>query len=785
MPVLALLCGVLCTRSPGDGWLLLPLLLLVPASVGGGQRVLRLVWIVIPLALLSGAWIGERDREVSRVRAEAVLGGARAAIETHFEGRLLTSPLSLPDGGHRLMVVGQAVSPRSTRRATVRVSFGVHPSPKEANRVLERLGAGDRVELFGRLWRPSPPLDEGLPDARIALASRGVDFRGSVKSARLVRGTPANRRRGIDRARVWVRTRLDGHFSAATGGLLRALLLGDRSALSPATTRALRRSGLMHLVAVSGLHVGLLWFAAQGGLRRFGLHHPASGLLVVLLPLGYGLAVGGRPSVVRAVAAVAIVAAGRSLGRDGKALNTLALLAAGAVVYRPVWVLDPSFQLSFAATAGILLFQRSIAGCIPLPAPVATPLAVSLAAYTATAPIVAWHFGWLAPVGLWANVAAVPLCALILCGGAAGVLCAGTVLIGAGSVWLTEGLALALEGLAVMAARIGPSFGVPRPTLLCILCYYACLLSPRLLPSARGKRWFWAGLALCAAWLHNGPPPPRPDGLEVRVLDVGQAQAVGLIGSDGDLLLVDSAGSRHPGFDPGERIVLPLVRNRGHRRIDTLVLSHDHVDHAGGAGALVRDIEIGEIWIPPGWQRSARFRDLVSQAVGAGTGVVQAEAGIAAQRGGLRVEVLWPGRRMAAGGNEASLVLRVDDGRASVLLPGDIDSAVEARLLDGGGKVEAGALVLAHHGSRTGSSLRFVRHVAPRLAVVSSGRDNRFGHPHAETLRRLRHLRIPLWRTDREGTIRLHGRDGEWTVRSAAVPRGIRVGRRRSATESE
>jgi competence protein ComEC len=325
---------------------------------------------VVGLALLVlGLLVGARDVAQADRRARGYFPPEGRPVELSFEGRTL-----------RVLRLRVAASPEAPTWA------------------LDELRAGDRVRVWCRVRVPHPFGNPGASDPRGALASIGVDAVGHVKSARLVealpgRGSPA--RRSIDEAVLVARRRLDRALGPGTRSraLLGAMLLGDRAGLSPEIQRRLRNAGMVHLVAISGLHVGLLLLIVLGVARRSGLGRGLCLVAAFLLLPSFAIAVGGRASVLRASLALLVALSGRWIGRDGDGRNSLALVAAGMALFRPALLLDPGFKLSFLATAGIVVLTRILAARIPAPSVPAAAVALSLAAYLATAPVVAHHFG--------------------------------------------------------------------------------------------------------------------------------------------------------------------------------------------------------------------------------------------------------------------------------------------------------------------------------------------------------------------------------------------------------
>jgi competence protein ComEC len=373
-----------------------------------------------------------------------------------------------------------------------------------------------------------------------------------------------------------------------------------------------------------------------------------------------------------------------------------------------------------------------------------------------------------------ANLLAVPLCLAALLSGFAAILCDGLPLLGGLTATAATWTVDAMMAVASWFAARGPGpVRVAAPGAATLVAYYALGWSAAFMNRRDVRRLLLAAWAVVCLHVHLGPPPSAGNGsFEAVLIDVGQGQAVALRGPRGAVLLVDAGGSASDRFDPGERVVLPWLLHRRVRRLEALVLTHEDADHAAGGWAVVEGIEVGELWLGPGWHRSPLLARLAARARLHGTAVVLVERGARMRRGDLVLEVLSPTRGEAElRANDRSLVLLAGEPPARILIPGDIEREGERLLLDSGRQLAAEALVLPHHGSRSSSTEPFLERVRPELALVSCGRFNRFGHPHEVVLARLRRLGAKTWRTDRQGAILLRATRRGWTVREAGRER--------------
>lgn len=708
--------------------------------------------------------------------ATEIRGVVRRAPERGRDGEILLELLLRPFPDPR------PDAPEARARLTVRAG------DEAATARILSLGAGDRVRAWARVRDRSAAPGVPFDAARLALLSQGLDLTGSVKSPLLVRLD----RRGTEGPALWIdrllagaRERIGRRLPAGPRrDVVLAMLLGDRAGMGEEAARVLRDAGLFHLLAISGLHVALFLGAVLFVVRRCGA--PPSAIAIVAIPLLWGFAIltGGRPPVARACAAVGLALVGRALGRDVDARNTLALAAAGIVLHDPFVVRSVSFQLTVAATAGILAGAGRIARAIPAPRPAALALGVSLSAYLATAPLLALRLGRLAPAALVANLAAAPLCGLVLLSGAATVALSGVPLLGAGAAALAGGAVDLLLGSARLAGALPfASLRVAAPPVAWIVLHAILLLGAPFDPKRSAGRLLGAAVLLSAFGFHLGPPPIR-SGDALAVIDVGQGQAVALRGPGGRCALVDAGGTLGGAYDVGERIVTPFLLAWGCRRLDAVVLTHAHDDHAGGIPAVVGAIDTGTVWIGAGSARDEGTARVMEAAREAGAGLGLATRGRTIEAAGARLAVVHPevaDARLAV--NDRCVAVRIATASgARALVPGDLEEEGEARLARREGSTAFDVLVAAHHGAARSSTAAFLASARARFVVVSAGRGNRFGHPAPATITRLRAARATLFRTDRDGTIVFDGRSGRF------VPEGISVGeedRHRDEREDE
>jgi competence protein ComEC len=711
--------------------------------------------------------------------------GASKSRELELVGRVIAAPERDREGGRTLTI--ETVP--SGNALALRVRLDIVDIGDDDLLRIDALRDGDAVRAWCRLRAPAAGPGTTETIARRRLAAQRLDATGRVKSSRLVRLVTPGRwspGRALDAARVHARAALDRAVGATgeTRAVLGAMLLGDRLLLAEDTNALLRDAGLVHILSISGLHTAITVLLVLAMLRRAGLG--AGGRLFAggASLLAFSAFVGHGASVWRACASLGVGLLARALGRDVDPLAALAVAAGGLVVAVPTLAFHPGFLLSVVATAGLVAARPAVAVGERAPSALVRSLAASSGAYLATAPLLASLFGRLAPAALVANLVAAPLCAACLAAGGAAILLASVPLAGTVSAGIAEASvqALLLASRCAVAIPGGHLRVAPPPPVLAV-AYVALLVAWGTWNDAwslRGGRAIRLLFALSAIALHLGSPPPGRGPTRAEVIDVGQGLAVVLRGEDGRFVLVDAGPSGSGRFDAGDRLVVPALAARGCRRLEVFALSHDHDDHAGGARAVLRDLEVGELWVGKGSERDPLTQIVTADAVARGVAVRRLKRGDAAVRAGFELSVLHPGaadRGRSLNDRCLALRARTADG-ASILLPGDLEASGEGALLAAGSDPRAGALVAPHHGANGSSTPAFLARVAPCFVLVSAGRGNRFGHPGTAALARFEATAARVLRTDTGGTITLEDDGGRWRA-------SVEKERRRDEREDE
>lgn len=635
---------------------------------------------------------------------------------------------------------------------------------------------GSRIEASLRLTRPSPKTNPGQFDLAEYLARRGILLTASCKSETLVSASLPSRWALLSRYRRALESRLTEDAGEGRGAIL-ALLLGKRGLMAEEESEVLRRSGLFHLVALSGFQVGLLLFLLAGLAHAAGWHPARRDLAGLVLVAAYGLLVATSPSLNRALVMGVLFLVARLLARPEAGLKAWCASFALLLAMEPLWLQDTGFQLTYAATLGILALWDAYPRALPQEGPMASLLRllwVGFSAQLATLPILALDFNRISLLGWLATpLASLPAMAIQ----ALGV----PYMFGLAFVpgvhqflgWALEKLAWAFLWLPDLLGRgaWGSAF-VPTPWAgwLCAFLLSLCLLATP--GKSRRAGALLVPLVTLAAWAFpqpfHGPPPAA-----LTVLDVGQASCQVLTSGD-QALLVDAGNGNAKGTSSGRTVIEPFLARMGIRDLEAILLTHWDSDHAGAACDLLQDLRVGMLLYPAtDPPLSGAPRRLEAQARERGTTLVALSRGQTVRGHGLRLEVLNPANPATQPEeNDRSLVLSLTWPGPSALFSGDLQRRGESELIGRGLLNPARLLVVPHHGSKSSSSPPWVAQVAPRIAVFSVGRGNRFGQPHLEVVERYRSAGARILRTDRDGAILVLARpsprvytmrEGDWS----------------------
>ena len=635
------------------------------------------------------------------------------------------------------------------QRATVRLRTPVAPDVRSSGTLVSG-ACGARVVIVARDGHaPTGALVEVV--GRPKVTSRGIEF--SDARVTTVRGPSA-----LERLRAATGRALDTLYGARAP-LAKALVIADDHDVDPEIRDQFADAGIVHMLSVSGLHVAILGEGVAIVFALIRLTRRRVHMATILTVVCY-VAVIGAPS--PAVRSAAMLAASRIALLRQRPTSDWAALALGAVLplVDPREVTALGYQLSVAGMAALLASGRLLrrlgksgGGRI---AALGRECATTVIATAVSAPVVAAAFGRLSLVGPATNLIVAPLFGLLQPALFLSLLVSPVRSV-AGVV--ADGAAVLMDlvsAVATFGANVPGSVLAVAPSRSVTLAL--CVAAVALVIACAARYWarpllVAAGSACVAAWL---PLLPSAGGmLELHMIDVGQGDAIALRTPAGRWVVIDAGPAWERG-DAGESTVAPYLERRG-GEVAIFALSHPHADHVGGAAAVISRLPTAVMWDAARVFGGDRYAAALETARAHAVEWIRVRPGLTRVLDGVSFEVLAPDSAWTADRddpNTSSVVIRASYGRVHLLLTGDAEQEEEGWLLDHyPGALSADVLKVAHHGSATSSTDAFLDAVRPRLALISVGQRNRYGHPSPEILQRLDDRHIDVLRTDRDGGI--------------------------------
>lgn len=761
--------------TPPGAWLLVPILL---SLAGFLPRLEKLRPLLLLLALTTSApvlyWDALTPTETPRDFR------TRADQEFHILSGELVRQHQGPDHRSRL----------DLRNLSDHSATGTTPLTGRLRLTVDQLERqflpGDRLQFRVRVKLPRAFGTPGEFDYPRHLASHGIFATGHLEHGRDLAHLTDLDEIGLMRSIYHFRQEtgrwLQAQMPQEQGLLITALVLGDRDAFPEELRDRISRAGLAHLLAISGLHLGLLgWFLYQLGLllyrrstRLLNWQPPARILPLLLVPFlgGYTLLTGAALSTSRAFFMFSLAALLLLRGERQRPLDLLQLVLLLLLLSNPLTLWDPGLQLSAAGVAGILLlvprWQKSLPANRPwLKRTLEIPLA-TFAASLATAPLVAFHFHQLIPAGLVSNLVAIPLIgfgALPL--GLTGCLAHALNLPGAELPvqWAGQLINLALgfgefvAGFDLLAPR--PWFPDLRQLGAAWLVVLSVLLASR-------RNWRCAATVSFATLLLLLMPHAR-EGLTITALSVGQGESLLVELPDGRNFLIDGGGLRSPTFDVGERLLAPALGRLGVHQLDGILLTHNHPDHYRGLAFILANLPVKRFFSAT---PEKDLPDEIRAARQALTNVTQLTPGWQTIDAGSQTPLqVWVPAQSGKKLNDRSLAIYLGYGREGVLLTGDLEAEGVRQLSASLPDWPVSLLKLPHHGSRHSDPERLLDRLQPRFALVSAGFGNSYGLPSRQVIAACDNRHIGLLRTDLQGSISMTTQGDGWQAESHLTAR--------------
>lgn len=730
-------------------------------------------WVKSSPVLLSST--GEENVVVSGIIAEPV---------QHAPGRMtmLVDVIAIGEGRTKKMVPG-----------SLRLTW------RDPNGVVHR---GEEISVRARLRAPFGTRNPGGFDYGAYLQQRGIEAVAMVRGPDQIQVSASN---SIDAASnfwnridLWrnqVRQAVLSSLTDPARGLFLGMIVGEQSYIDQEVRDDFMTTGTVHIISISGSHLGLLAFLSFMSVRGLTRRMPASWLewlscritpkqlaVVITLPLVlfYTLLSGAHVATVRSLMMIMLYLLAVWFGHERQILIALGVSAAITTLFNPMVIYDLSFQLSYVSVFAIALalqltndHQEEWEDVQPLGEKIKKwimqYLLISCAATLATLPLVAYYFNQVAWLGVLANMVVVPFVGLFVV--PLGLLSSIIILVfGLDSLplaWLNQPI---LDGLSflvqILANMPGAEWHVASPAILAIAGFYVCLLFA-IRSTQPVLRWVSTSvvIVLIVWWVWSPRLIFQDDILRTTFLDVGQGDATLLELPDGQTVLIDG-GAAYERWDMGRMVVGPYLWDQGIRRIDHLVATHPQLDHVGGLAWIIQHFDIRHYWTN-GVPRSEPFYQKLNEAV---------------MEKQLVEQVAWTGESLVAGGpcqlhslnpprpgregsqvlsensrgaelNNLSVVLSLTCGKHSTLLTADAEVEALVRMA-GDPEVHAATLVkIPHHGAKSSFNVEWLNRLTAKTAVVSAGQRNRYGHPATSVLQHYNQKGIAVYRTDQDGAV--------------------------------
>ncbi len=679
---------------------------------------------------------------------------------------------------------------------TVRTTGRLRLTWREPDRVVFR---GETITVRARIREPSGTRNPGGFDYGAYLRAHGIHAIAVVKGPGQVRVSPpgdfdvgARIWSQIDRWRNQVRQAVVSTLQQPARGLFLGMIVGEQNDISPEVRHDFMTTGTVHIISISGSHLGLLTVVSFWGIRGMTRRMPSrwlerlscvltprqlAVLVTIPLVLFYTFLSGAQVATVRSLLMVLLYLVAVWMGHERQILMALGIAALWTTLADPNVLYDLSFQLSYVSVLTIaLVFRRSESENEENERPQTVMVTLkqwgtqyglmTLAATVGTVPLVAYYFNQVAWLGLFANAVVVPLVGLLVV--PLGIAASLIVLLGGLDYvplgWVQQEIIDGVTHVVGLLAQVpGARWHVASPSIFSMAGFYLCLMTALLSRKRMFQVLSVSALILCLSWWLWSPRQVfEEETLRVTFLDVGQGDATVLELPGGDTILVDG-GAAYERWDMGRMVVGPYLWDRGIRGLTHVIATHPQLDHVGGLAWLIGNFEVDQYW-SNGIRRTNPFYQRLREAL---------------EKKGLVERIAWEGEEIVGEGpcrlvslnpplverahaldelvgsalNDRSVVLSLTCGTHSILLTADAETEALTRLLDHPLVSSATVVKIPHHGAKSSLHPRWIQRLNADVAVVSAGRGNRYGHPARPVLQAYERRHMKVYRTDSDGAI--------------------------------
>ena len=628
---------------------------------------------------------------------------------------------------------------------------------------------GDVLRIQGRLVKPIAKNNYGEFDYELYLAQRRIFTYSNIWQDKDIQKIGEERINLLISFSVYVRNKIKGIIGnlidSPYDSLLIGMLLGEKTYLSPEVKDVFIESGIMHILAISGLHIGIITFALFAFFNFLHIPKRIKIISIIVILIMYASITGFRPSVVRASIMFSILIIGKLINRKGNLYTSLFLAALIILLINPLTFYNAGFLLSFVVTFFVIylspIFQELFFNIVEW---IRKPLSVSMAAWLGIFPLSAYFFYKVSLIAIITNIVIVPLATIAVILGFI------TFFMGLMSIPLANLMAninyyvlILITSLAKLFSSLPFSYiHIAQPSIISIFLYYSLIflvieISYRKIFSAKLKIKFII-LTLSAVLIVIIVQIFYPlDNLKVNFINVGEGDCILIETPKKSNILIDGGGTPQGSFDVGNKIVIPYLRRKGIDKINLLILTHPHLDHLEGLLPILREFKVDMVLDSGLTCDIPEYNEFISLIKNKNIPYHQAKADDNFIFGkNLELLLLNPLNNYdcydESDFNNASIVVKLFYKNSKFLFTGDIEEEAEKRMLIWQNILKSDILKVAHHGSLSSTSLEFLNEVDPIIAVISVGKNN-FGHPSPKIIERLQGKNIRIYRTDENGTI--------------------------------
>lgn len=745
------IAGVICGRYiPIWGYTALFLACIICYAVAGRQKVKTNFVLLLPIFVLMGG-LALLQADINLPNYDGI-AGVRGVVES----------TSITKSNRQMLIL----------KADEIYYDGKTNSQEYKIQVLLKEGAlvkqGDLIAVRGNISRPQSPDNPGGFNQLAYANARGINYQMFAEKTTKY-GDKHTVLESIAGFRERINEVYERIFPNTEAGLVKAMVTGDTSGLEEDIRSLYGDTGIAHILAVSGLHTGILAFFILFILQKcMGINKRISSAVVMALLLGYTVFAGGKIAVVRAVIMVEILLLGNVIYRDVDIFNSLGLAAIIILAIHPYQLWDVNFQLSFVTSCGLILAGKFITGAYTFKEKLIYGIKTGVAVNLVSFPIVAWHFYSIPLFGCFANLVVLPLIGMLvgfaMISGLIGLVWIQAASFFGGTVFVI--LKIYEETCRFFTAIPFSTVLTGRPPLIWIMLYYTLLLIIFFWRIKGQRVAFSINLMVLLLLITSNRLITK--NTDVAFIDVGQGDCAVIHTYDNKTYIIDGGGKAEIVFgnNTGKKCIIPYLESRGIKKVDGVFVTHMDRDHAIGCAEVIAFYDVENVYLSNyEWADKSLYNFIIQLANWRGTKVNYIGAGEEATiNSQITMECLYPFETKIIddnNDNHGSLVLKLCIGEKNILFTGDMEGQDEMLLILSGADVRADVLKVSHHGSKNSSTEKFLEAVGAKTAVISCGKNNTYGHPNIETLWRIEDTQATIYTTPRYGciTITTDGKD--------------------------